>query len=122
MRAIDAATLAPRARIPFPFAVNFTTMRPEGAAPGGGAVAAVAGDDAVVCLVDILSGRVIMRLKGHKDYSFAAAWSPGGGLLATGNQDGTTMVWDVRAPGGPLQVLPGRLGAIRGLRWSTDGR
>ncbi|GBF93182.1 hypothetical protein Rsub_05914 [Raphidocelis subcapitata] len=121
VRVFDAATLAPRARLQFPWAVNYATLRPEGGAPGGGAAAAVVGDDPVVCLVDLLAGQTVLRLRGHKDYAFAAAWHPRGQLLATGNQDGTTMVWDVRAPGGALAVLPGRLGAIRALRWSGDG-
>jgi WD40 repeat protein len=102
--------------------VNFSTLRPDGGgAPGGGAAAAVVGDDPEVCLVDLLAGTTVLKLKGHRDFAFAAAWHPRGQLLATGNQDGTTMVWDVRAPGGALAVLPGRLGAIRSLRWSADG-
>jgi len=122
VRLFDAATLAPRARLPFPFAVNYACMRPDCGAPCGGAVAAVVGDDPVVCIVDVLVGRTVLKLAGHRDYAFAAAWHPGGQLLATGNQDGTTMVWDVRAPGAALAALPGRLGAIRSLRWSADGR
>lgn len=123
VRVFDAATLAPRARLPFPWAVNYATLRPEsGGAPGGGAAAAVVGDDPVVCIVDLLAGRTALRLKGHRDYAFAAAWHPGGSYLATGNQDGTTMVWDVRAPGAALAAMPGQLGAVRALRWSADGR
>jgi WD40 repeat protein len=122
LRVFDAATLAPRARVVFPWAVNFASLRPGAAAAGGGAVAAVVGDDPDALLVDLLSGRTALRLTGHRDFAFAAAWHPAGGLLATGNQDGTAMVWDVRAPGGPLDVLPGRLGAMRALRWSSDGR
>lgn len=63
----------------------------------------------------------VMKLKGHRDFSFAAAWHPAGHLLATGNQDSTTHVWDVRQPSSPLTVLAGRMGAIRSLRFSADG-
>jgi hypothetical protein len=122
VRVFDAATLAPRARLEFPWAVNFSTLRPESGAPGGGAAAAVVGDDPDVVIADLLSGQTALRLKGHRDFAFAAAWHPGGTLLATGNQDATTMVWDVRAPGAALAVLPARLGAVRALRWSGDGR
>ncbi len=49
------------------------------------------------------------RLQGHQDFSFAAAWHPGGVLLATGNQDTTTLLWDVRKTDEPLTRLAGRL-------------
>jgi hypothetical protein len=98
------------------------SLRPESGAPGGGAAAAIVGDDPDVCIADLLSGQTVLRLKGHRDFAFAAAWHPHGHLLATGNQDATTMVWDVRAPGAALAVLPARLGAVRALRWSGDGR
>jgi len=63
----------------------------------------------------------VMKLAGHRDFSFAAAWHPGGQLLATGNQDSTTRVWDVRKSSTPLAVLAGTMGAIRTLRFSCDG-
>lgn len=63
----------------------------------------------------------VMKLSGHRDFSFAAAWHPGGQLLATGNQDSTTQVWDVRSTSTPLAVLSGTMGAIRSLRFSSDG-
>lgn len=62
-----------------------------------------------------------MRFEGHRDFSFAAAWHPAGQKLATGNQDSTTRVWDVRQSSTPLAVLAGSMGAIRSLRFSPDG-
>jgi WD40 repeat protein len=50
-----------------------------------------------------------MQLGGHRDFSFAAAWHPSGHLLATGNQDSTTRVWDLRSPGEPVAVLGGTM-------------
>lgn len=61
-------------------------------------------------------------LVGHQDYSFAVAWHPQGWLLATGNQDTTSLVWDMRYTSKPLAVLGGTMGAIRSLRFSPDGR
>jgi WD40 repeat protein len=63
----------------------------------------------------------VMKLDGHRDFSFAVEWHPGGQLLATGNQDSTTRVWDIRQPSSPLAVLGGSMGAIRALRFSPDG-
>jgi hypothetical protein len=50
----------------------------------------------------------VARLHGHRDFSFAAAWHPGGVLLASGNQDATALLWDVRRTAEPLTRLAGR--------------
>ncbi len=43
-------------------------------------------------------------------------------IVATGNQDKTVRVWDLRYHKTALAVLQGRMGAIRSLRFSSDGR
>eukprot|EP00798_Chlamydomonas_sp_ICE-L_P021614 gene21614-28614_t len=116
LRVFDAATFKLITRYDYPWAVNFTAMRP------GSSLAAVVGDDKLTHLTDIKTGHTEMNLEGHHDYSFAADWHPAGNLLATGNQDTTTMVWDVRLPSTPLAILAGRMGAIRSVRFSPDGR
>jgi WD40 repeat protein len=65
---------------------------------------------------------VIATLKGHLDYSFASAWHPGGQYFVTGNQDTTCRLWDIRNLGSSVAVLKGRIGAIRSLRFTSDGR
>lgn len=60
-------------------------------------------------------------LKGHLDYSFSCAWHPTGHILATGNQDTTCRLWDIRYPSESLAVLKGNMGAIRGIKFSPDG-
>ncbi|KAG2485962.1 hypothetical protein HYH03_015405 [Edaphochlamys debaryana] len=120
--------LRPMARWPFEWAVNYATVRPEGpacaggGAPVGGPLAAVVGDDPATLLTDLHNGVTVAKLHGHRDFSFAAAWHPGGTLLATGNQDTTCLLWDVRRTGEPLARLAGRMGAIRSLRFTPDGR
>jgi WD40 repeat protein len=56
------------------------------------------------------------------DYSFASAWHPNGQILATGNQDTTCRLWDIRNLSQSIAVLKGRMGAIRALRFTSDGR
>jgi len=82
---------------------------------------AVVGDDRDVHLHDTSSGRPVLSLKGHLDWSFAVSWHPNGNLLATGNQDCTTRIWDVRSPGEALDVLPSQMGSVRACRFSPDG-
>ncbi|PRQ21491.1 putative transcription factor WD40-like family [Rosa chinensis] len=61
-------------------------------------------------------------LKGHLDYCFSSAWHPDGRILATGNQDTTCRLWDVRNLSESLAVLKGRMGAIRAIKFNSDGR
>ena len=43
-------------------------------------------------------------------------------LISAYAQDTTTRIWDIRQPGKSLAVLSGRMGAVRSLRFSSDGR
>ncbi|TVU25473.1 hypothetical protein EJB05_27971, partial [Eragrostis curvula] len=54
--------------------------------------------------------------------SFASAWSPDGQTFATGNQDKTCRIWDVRNLSKSLHVLRGNLGAIRSIHFTSDGQ
>ena len=66
--------------------------------------------------------QVVGNLKGHLDYSFASAWHPDGQILATGNQDTTCRLWDIRNLSESVAVIKGRMGAIRAVQFSSDGR
>ncbi|XP_072974142.1 uncharacterized WD repeat-containing protein C2A9.03-like isoform X2 [Typha angustifolia] len=103
-------------RLSFSWSVNNTSVSPDGK------LLAVLGDSTECLLADPQSGKVISSLKGHLDYSFSSAWHPDGHILATGNQDTTCRLWDVRNLSESLAVLKGRMGAIRGLKFSSDGR
>jgi len=54
--------------------------------------------------------------------SFAFAWHLDGNIFATGNQDKTCRVWDVRNLSKSVAVLKGNLGAIRSIRFTSDGQ
>ncbi|XP_042007087.1 uncharacterized WD repeat-containing protein C2A9.03-like [Salvia splendens] len=100
----------------FPWAVNHTSMSPDGK------LLAVVGDDCDGLLVDGRNGRKVASVAGHLDYSFASAWHPDGRIFATGNQDKTCKVWDVRNLASPVATLNGNIGAIRSIRFSADGQ
>lgn len=73
-----------RSKCSLPWAVNYSVVAPEGA--GYGDCVAVVGDAPEAILLDASTGEVTHTLRGHLDYSFAAAWHPNGLVLATGNQ------------------------------------
>ncbi|XP_029123871.1 uncharacterized WD repeat-containing protein C2A9.03 isoform X2 [Elaeis guineensis] len=115
VRVFDTEIFTLLSQFPFSWSVNTTSVSPNGK------LLAVLGDDTEGLIADTKSGKVIGNLKGHLDYSFASAWHPDGHILATGNQDTTCRLWDVRNLSESLAVLKGRMGAIRGIKFSADG-
>ncbi|KAK6130647.1 hypothetical protein DH2020_035622 [Rehmannia glutinosa] len=116
VRVMDAVNFTCLNRFTFPWSVNNTSVSPDGK------MLAVLGDSADCLIADAQSGKVISNLKGHLDYSFASAWHPDGRILATGNQDTTCRLWDIRNLSESIAVLKGRMGAIRTIRFTSDGR
>ncbi|PNX96563.1 putative WD-repeat-like protein, partial [Trifolium pratense] len=100
----------------FPWPVNHTSLSPNGK------LLAIVGDNPDGLLVDSQTGKTISPLCGHLDYSFASAWHPDGFIFATGNQDKTCRIWDARNLSKSVAVLKGNLGAIRSIRFTSDGR
>lgn len=66
--------------------------------------------------------QTVVTLSGHFDYSFASSWHPDGMTFATGNQDKTCRIWDMRNLSKSVGVLKSNLGAIRSIRYSSDGK
>lgn len=116
VRIFDIANFVCLNRFSFPWSVNNTSVSPDGK------LMAVLGDSSECLVADSQSGKVVGTLHGHLDYSFSSAWHPDGCLLATGNQDMTCRLWDVRNMSQSLEVLKGRMGAIRVLKFTSDGR
>ncbi|KAB1214993.1 putative WD repeat-containing protein C2A9.03 [Morella rubra] len=100
----------------FPWPVNHTSLSPDGK------LLIIVGDNPEGMMVDSQTGKTVMPLCGHLDFSFASAWHPDGVTFATGNQDKTCRVWDVRNLSESVAVLKGNLGAIRSIRYSSDGQ
>ncbi|XVF64752.1 hypothetical protein PTKIN_Ptkin09bG0192200 [Pterospermum kingtungense] len=116
IRMFDAETFGSLNRFSFDWSVNNTSVSPDGK------LLAVLGDSVECLIADAQSGKVTSSLKGHLDYSFASAWHPDGHILATGNQDTTCRLWDIRNLSKSLAVLKGRMGAIRALKFTSDGQ
>lgn len=100
----------------FPWPVNHTSVSPDRR------LIAIVGDHVDGLLVDSQSGKTVATVVGHLDFSFASAWHPDGRSFATGNQDKTCRVWDIRNLSKPVAVLKGNLGATRSIRFSADGQ
>ncbi|ESQ27313.1 hypothetical protein EUTSA_v10018538mg [Eutrema salsugineum] len=116
VRILDATNFSSINSFAFDWSVNNVSASPDGK------LVAVLGDSPECILADAGSGKTVDGLKGHLDYSFSSAWHPNGQILATGNQDTTCRLWDVRNLSRSLKVLKGNMGAIRALRFTSDGR
>ncbi|PIA17058.1 WD40 repeat-like protein [Coemansia reversa NRRL 1564] len=103
--------------IEFKWAVNSTAVT------ASGSLACVVGDSCEGLLTDPRQNyRTIAQLCGHMDYSFTCAFSPDERLVATGNQDTSTRVYDIRWPQQALATLCGYIGAVRSVKFSPCGR
>ncbi|KAG5391345.1 hypothetical protein IGI04_021308 [Brassica rapa subsp. trilocularis] len=100
----------------FPWPVNHTSLSPDGK------LLTIVGDNPEGLLVDPNTGKTLGTVAGHLDFSFASAWHPDGLTFSTGNQDKTCRVWDVRNLSKSVAVLRGNLGAIRSIRYTSDGK
>jgi WD40 repeat protein len=66
--------------------------------------------------------QTVHTLHGHFDFSFASTWNPDNKTFATGSQDRTCRVWDIRNLSKSVAVLRGNMAAIRAIRYTSDGK
>ena len=116
VRCFDVETFTEDSLFRFNNPVNHATRQPNGK------MIVVAGDDKPVQILDGDSGERITQLHGHKHFSFATGWHPSGQMFATGSEDGTCRVWDVRNMSQAQTVLSARMGVVRSLRFPACGR
>lgn len=116
LRRLDLATFAMEAEFTFEKPVNHATRQ------AGGKMVAAAGDEKAVTVLDGDSGEVVEKATGHDDFCFATAWHPGGMVFATGSDDCSARVWDVRRMDTSLFVLGANMGPVRSVRFSSCGR
>lgn len=81
---------------------------------------ATTGDDRVIRIWDVVSGKQLMTLSGHSDKVWAASVSPDGNSLASGSDDQTAIIWDART-GEQTATLKGHTGWITSVAYSADG-
>lgn len=96
--------------------------------PDSSMLAAISYDRAIILVFDILTGRQLHTLEDNSSTFSAyermfttAAWSPDGGLIATGNRAGRIHIWQ-SASGDLLKSLPVNAGQALCVDWSPDSR
>ncbi|KAK9904808.1 hypothetical protein WJX75_002913 [Coccomyxa subellipsoidea] len=119
IRIFDSEQFRSQSEHKFEWPVNLAIANPS----EGSSLAIVVGDDPDAILLDLRTQSPVMHLKGHLDYSFAASWHPNDAhIVATGNQDTSTRIWDLRQPSVSKAIMCGNMGAVRSLRYSADGK
>ncbi|MEL6328582.1 MAG: protein kinase [Planctomycetota bacterium] len=82
---------------------------------------AIAAEDGTITILRPESGRFreIRTFAGHDDTIGDLAWSPDGGMLASGGNDAVVRVWDPES-GRMLREMLGHGGLIKGLAFNAD--
>jgi len=96
--------------------------------PGAASSVAAAGDravtggnDGVVRVWDLASGRELLHVQGHAGVVSAAVFHPGGARFVTAGVDRAIHVWDA-GTGTKVRTLLGHAGPVRGLAILPGGR
>jgi WD40 repeat protein len=89
--------------------------------PAGKLLAAV-GDDHLVRVFDLPSGKVAHRWASHADWVKASAFRPNGSVLATSGADRRICFWHVMSEGKTRSVSEPLQAVVYTLAYSPDGR
>lgn len=82
----------------------------------------VTGDiSGIIKIWDVLSGRLLYTLTGHRAYLTAMIPSPGGSTFASGSADDTARIWETKT-GRELFTLMGHSDTVNSLAYRPDGR
>ena len=87
-----------------------------------GRMLAVATDSRELEIFDLRSDTLVQRLAGHVGFTFSCDWHCDGRLLATGNEDHSTRIYDVRGrTDAALYALGSRMAPVRNVLFSPEG-
>jgi WD40 repeat protein len=75
-----------------------------------------------ILILDIMSGRERLHLRGHTDTVMSMAFSHDGRRLASAAHDGTVKLWETATGREVLSLLHGRGDQVTGVSFSPDGR
>jgi len=81
---------------------------------------ASAGDDKMINLIDVSSGKLLKTFKGHSDAVVSVSFSPDQKLLASASYDKSVKLWSLNPP--KLSVLKGHEDRVLSVAWSPDGK
>ena len=98
----------------YPTAINCSTMSPDSR------LRALVHDGSDTWITNADTGEILVKLKAHTDFAFACAWSPCTRYLATGAEDGQTVIWDARNWSRPLKELGSVMSCPRSLHFTDD--
>lgn len=115
VRLLDAPTQHFTASFAYGHPINCSARSPDAR------LRVIVGDSPDVCIADAEKGDVLATLSKHGDHAFACAWAPNAVHVATGAQDGETLVWDARNWSQPLHKLPSAVSCPRSLHFGDDG-
>jgi hypothetical protein len=88
--------------------------------PDGQSLATV-GDDKIVRIWEVATGRLVRTMAGHTATIYTLAYSEDGRQLATGGSDMTVRLWDL-TNGKLLRTLSGHTDYVYAVAFSPDGR
>jgi small GTP-binding protein len=81
----------------------------------------VGGDDKMVRLWDVETGRCLRVFKGHSEFINSVAWSADQRRAVSGSNDKMVRLWDVET-GRCLRVFKGHSEGVLSVAWSVDQR
>jgi WD40 repeat protein len=86
-----------------------------------GKLLATAGDDRVIRLSELASGKEVRRLEGHAGFIRTVAFSPDGKLLVSAGDDKGALLWNV-ATGKEIRQIGAHQNGLRLAAFAPDGK